>query len=172
MMAALPVQYSLDGGSGSSQPPVNGGTPPLRRTMSPGGPGGFKARSRSSLSLVSHGDDRSGSNASDLAYQASQPQPASAADGQSSSSPGRRPGDAVLQHGSSSAGCLPQSAAGSAGASPSVSPSKRHHSSVRRLSPFAADACQDEVVATVGSARKDALEEESEEESEAEADAS
>lgn len=159
-MAALPVQYSPDG----SSPVVANGGAPLRRTMSPGGSAGFKARSGSSLSLVSHGDDRSGSPASDLAHS----QFASAADGQVSaaaSSPNRRPSDAARLQGSSSAADPPQSAgaiAGSSGgadASPSVSPSKQNQS-VRRLSPFAADACQDAVAESAEAARKDATEHE------------
>lgn len=171
LMAALPVQYSTDSTS-SSNPAASNGSPLLRRTLSPGQPGGFKARTKSSLSLVSHGDDRSGSAVSDqspdrqspTARTQSQPHVEGVRNGTMScagSAAGKL--DRQLSGGSTrsvsstlpAGNFLSAGSTGSADGSPSGSPSKRSPS-VRRLSPFAADACQAEVVDTVIVVKKDA----------------
>jgi hypothetical protein len=138
ILAALPVQYSPDG-NGATPVVANGGAF-LRRTASPGQPG-VKARSRSSLSLVSHGDDRSSSiTAADRAHDGLQLQGSTAADSQTGT-----PEAGSLQ--------LSSALAGGTGASVDASPTRRAHS-VRRLSPFAADDAQDDVVASVDAVRR------------------
>lgn len=140
MLAALPVQYSSH--TGSAPPTFRNGLPPLRRTASPGQ---AKARSRSSLSLVSHNDDRSSSPSPDRFHDDAQQQGSTTpADGQPEGFEAESPGQ------SSSA------PAGSAGALMNAQPSKPQTASVRRLSPFAADDAQDEVVASISAVRADA----------------
>jgi hypothetical protein len=142
MLAALPVQYSSH--TGSAPPTFRNGITPLRRTVSPGQTS-TKTRSRSSLSLVSHSDDRSSS-----------PAPARVQDDpqqQGSTTPAESQSEGV------EAGSLGQSTstpAGSAGASMNAPPSKPQTSSVRRLSPFAADDAQDEAVASFSAAQRHA----------------
>jgi hypothetical protein len=140
MLAALPVQYSSH--TGSAPPIVKNGIPPLRRTASPGQ---AKTRSRSSLSLVSHSDDRSSSPAPDRVQDDPQQQ--------GSTTPAESQSEGV------EAGSLGQSSSmhvGGAGASMDAPPSKPQTSSVRRLSPFAADDAQDEAVASFSAAQRNA----------------
>lgn len=142
MLAALPVQYSSH--TGSAPPIVRNALPPLRRTLSPGQTS-TKTRSRSSLSLVSHSDDRSSSPAPDRVQDDAQQQgSATPAGRQTEGSEAGSPGQ------SSSA------PAGSTSASMEAPLSKPQTSSVRRLSPFAADVAQDEAVAPFSTALRNA----------------
>ena len=137
ILAALPVQYSSDV-SGAAPMVTNGGVA-LRRVASPG-QGSVKARSRSSLSLVSHGDARSSGPAPERPHNDLQgPGATATADGQPAASDSGSP---------QSSGML----AGSRGSSADVSIFKQQQP-VRRLSPFAADDAQGQVDAVVNAVR-------------------
>ena len=141
MLAALPVQYSSH--TDSAPPTFRNGIPPLRRTVSPGQTS-TKTRSRSSLSLGSHSDDRSSSPAPDRVRDDAQQQ--------GSTTPAESQSEGL------EAGTLQSSSApaGSTGVSMDAPLSKPQTSSVRRLSPFAANDAQDEAVASFNTAQRNA----------------